>query len=541
MDQMPPRLSLILCACFLSLTAYCIQDDDAYFNELINRSTRDIFVDPENTIEQYEEGIARFMEVGDTLKVIRIMVNLADLHAQIADYSASYDQYWDALIIAEKYGNEEAKAAVYSGLGWLYSFYQRKEISVRYFNQSLNIKRKNQNNSPTINQQILSDYYALATLYRKYGDLKLANQYLDSCARMLKGSLDSETNRAFLKAERGYVLYKANKIDQSLQELNESRQYFESYDSSYLIIMYPFLGDIYKSKKMTSVSEDFYTKTIAISEIYKSHLDLIPDVYRKLSELYYEQGNYKLAHEYMLEFNKLNEIQFGSRSVSNQGLLEIKDDFRLEMERQNELIQQQELANLEQITKNKNLQLWILLLSMASIIFIGLLIYRNLRNRHKAEKILLEQQKEMEAQKNLEVIEAKNKELTASAIHVIEKEELLAETKNELLKQKDNPDPNQIHRVIKRINLSTNQSWKEFELRFLQVNKEFYRKLREVHANLSQNDHKICALIKLNFSSKDMSTLLGISIESVHTTRYRLRKKMGLDRNVNLEDYIANL
>ena len=84
----------------------------------------------------------------------------------------------------------------------------------------------------------------------------------------------------------------------------------------------------------------------------------------------------------------------------------------------------------------------------------------------------------------------------------IEKEELLAETKNELLKQKANPKPEDINMVIKSINLSKNQSWKEFELRFLQVNKEFYNDLREKHSELSQNDHKICALIKLSWEDR---------------------------------------
>jgi DNA-binding CsgD family transcriptional regulator len=61
------------------------------------------------------------------------------------------------------------------------------------------------------------------------------------------------------------------------------------------------------------------------------------------------------------------------------------------------------------------------------------------------------------------------------------------------------------------------------------------------YPKLSQGDQKICALIKLNFSSKEMSRLLGISVESVHTSRHRIRKKMDLPRSVNLEDYINSL
>lgn len=540
MDQFLTRLLFITTICILCIPAFATQDNEGYYNQLINKTSKEIFTNPEMTLEDYKKGIETFKNA-DTLKTIRILAEMADLYAQIADYSNSYDGYWEALILAELNGNEDAKATVYSGLGWLYSFYQRKEIAIKYFNMALSIHKNKYGDNPEESQLIRETYYALATVHRKDNELEQAEAYLDSCDQMINKTLGHEASRPFISAERGYVLYKKKKLELALQNLIEAKSFFESSDSSYLIILYPFIADIYKDTNKLDSSEIYYKKAIQISEIYKSHLDLIPDVYAKLSVLYSLQGQYKLAYEYMETSIKLNEIQFGSRSKNNQGLLEIKDDFRIEMERQNELIQQQKLATLEQVNKNRNLQTLILLISLVSFIFIGILIFRNLRARHKAEKRLLNRQKEMEKQKSLEIIEAKNKELTSSALHVIEKEEILAETKNELLKQRDNPNPSEINKVIRRINLSTNQSWKEFELRFLQVNKDFYRRLKEKHGQLSQNDHKTCALIKLNFSSKDMSTLLGISIESVHTTRYRLRKKMGLDRNVNLEDYIGNL
>ncbi|MGD1893539.1 MAG: helix-turn-helix transcriptional regulator [Cyclobacteriaceae bacterium] len=118
---------------------------------------------------------------------------------------------------------------------------------------------------------------------------------------------------------------------------------------------------------------------------------------------------------------------------------------------------------------------------------------------------------------------------------------MLAEVKGELLKQKQEPNPRDISKLVSNINVSNSQNWEEFELRFLSVNEGFYGRLQESFPGLSQHDHKICALIKLNFSSKDMARLLGISVESVHTTRYRLRKKLGLDRKINLEDFIAKI
>ena len=95
--------------------------------------------------------------------------------------------------------------------------------------------------------------------------------------------------------------------------------------------------------------------------------------------------------------------------------------------------------------------------------------------------------------------------------------------------------------MLKTIQGSSASNWKEFEARFTAVNQSFYKNLKEKYPDLGQTDLKICALVKLNFSSKDMSSLLGISFESVHTSRYRLRKKFKLDRNENLADFIASL
>ena len=85
------------------------------------------------------------------------------------------------------------------------------------------------------------------------------------------------------------------------------------------------------------------------------------------------------------------------------------------------------------------------------------------------------------------------------------------------------------------------QNWEEFEARFISVNKGFYERLKAKYPKLTQGDLKLCALIKLNFSSKDMARLMGISVESVHTTRYRLRKKLGLNREDNLTEFITSI
>ncbi|MEM9675856.1 MAG: tetratricopeptide repeat protein, partial [Bacteroidota bacterium] len=497
------------------------------------------FTDPDSAIALYEAEIEKSLSEQDTLTAIQGLIGLSYLYAHTARYSRSYDGYWEALLLAEQLDDQRTIASVYNKLGWLYSFYKRRKKAIDYFNLSLNINKELAQKNEIDNQIVLNDYYALATLYRKENETEMARRYLDSCLMLKVG--DNPDSNPFIKAEYSYILHKEDNNQAALDSLLPVKTFFEQEDSSYLIILYPFLGDVYRSLGQLPSSESYYLRALDLSEKYSSHRDLIPEIYESLANLYVQTNQYELAHQSLATAKELSETQFGSRSEPNLGLLEIKDDYRIEKERQNDLIQQQRLLQLEQANKIRTLQAIILFGAILFLLILGLLIYRYLRARYKAEKRLLQQQKESEIQKANEVLEVKNKELTASALQAIAREELLAEVKGELLKQKQEPNPRDISKLVSNINVSNSQNWEEFELRFLSVNEGFYGRLQESFPGLSQHDHKICALIKLNFSSKDMARLLGISVESVHTTRYRLRKKLGLDRKINLEDFIAKI
>ena len=117
----------------------------------------------------------------------------------------------------------------------------------------------------------------------------------------------------------------------------------------------------------------------------------------------------------------------------------------------------------------------------------------------------------------------------------------MLEIKNTLLSLKKSDNNKTLDEILNKIKINSKQDWNEFNIRFTSVNKDFYKTLSEKFPELTQRDHKLCALIKLNFTSKEISQLLGISMESVNTSRYRLRKKMQLSKTDNLTEYIARL
>jgi len=86
-----------------------------------------------------------------------------------------------------------------------------------------------------------------------------------------------------------------------------------------------------------------------------------------------------------------------------------------------------------------------------------------------------------------------------------------------------------------------NTVWNEFEVRFQQVHKDFYRKLMQKYPDLTPNEIKICAFLKLNMSSKEISAITFQSVKSLEVARHRLRKKMGIDRDDNLVSVLQDL
>ncbi|WP_240740180.1 helix-turn-helix and ligand-binding sensor domain-containing protein [Flagellimonas allohymeniacidonis] len=135
----------------------------------------------------------------------------------------------------------------------------------------------------------------------------------------------------------------------------------------------------------------------------------------------------------------------------------------------------------------------------------------------------------------------KSKELAASTMSIIRKNELLSKIKELLVvhvKDKDAVKP-----IINTIDSSLNQrdDWEMFKEAFNNADRKFLKKLKKAHPNLSPNDIRLCAYLRLNLSSKEIAPLLNISARSVEIKRYRLRKKMNLDHDENLVNYILKL
>tara|TARA_R110002051_G_scaffold323966_1_gene419356 strand:- start:2615 stop:5419 length:2805 start_codon:yes stop_codon:yes gene_type:complete len=139
-----------------------------------------------------------------------------------------------------------------------------------------------------------------------------------------------------------------------------------------------------------------------------------------------------------------------------------------------------------------------------------------------------------------ELIESKNRELAISTMSIIKKNEFLNSIKEQLNESSVDSQVKSVIRTIDR-NINNVDDWKFFENAFNNADKDFLKKVKNVHPELSANDLRLCAYLRLNLSSKEIAPLLNISVRSVEVKRYRLRKKMNLLREDGLTEYIMDL
>lgn len=151
-----------------------------------------------------------------------------------------------------------------------------------------------------------------------------------------------------------------------------------------------------------------------------------------------------------------------------------------------------------------------------------------------------------------ERLEAENKhktqELASATMHLVQKKEMLSKIKRELEKViSGNKEKVQVKSDIRRIiNLLSqdkvlDDDWSHFERNFDQVHSNFLQKLREQFPQLSPNDYKLCAYLRMNLATKEIAPLMNISVRGVEASRYRLRKKLELGNDVNLVDFMLNI
>ena len=259
-----------------------------------------------------------------------------------------------------------------------------------------------------------------------------------------------------------------------------------------------------------------------------------------------DRNNYKKAYEYQSQFQAIKDSLMNQEKLRAINQLEMQDKFDT---RVRESQHRQEKIEAEQRRK----ETIYLLITAASVLGILILVLIYFLQRSKMKRQMLETRKNNLEVKGLELeninlereLEFRTKELTTNVMYMARTSEFITRISEKLLKSKmyftqDNQEV--INKVVTELQSYIDQdTWAEFEIRFQQVHNDFYTKLNELHPDLTANEKKLCAFLRLNMTTKEISAITYQSVNSIVVARSRLRKKLGIDQDENLISYLENL
>lgn len=284
--------------------------------------------------------------------------------------------------------------------------------------------------------------------------------------------------------------------------------------------------------------------TIAASIIADSLSDFynLRESYTLQLDIYKHQKNFeqalRIAEKMIILADTINQAEQGNQLAKKESEIEL-------------LLKDQELLRLEQVADRQYyLRNGVILISIASLITLCCLYFRKrlLVKMQQKELENLSLQKAMEVRKKemlKQKLSHKENVLAAKTIDIIQKNEILYELKEEIASLNITSDTTALPQE-KITSIATNtddidKNWKKFRRHVNDVYPQFFEKLKQQYPILSLKDIRFCTYIKMGLSTKEIAQLTGVNPNSVQKARYRLKRKMNLDREMNLIDCISNI
>lgn len=494
-------------------------------------------------LEELNNELSIAIQESDSAKTVQHLILLSNVSRSNLKYGKAFDYAGEALFLAEESGNNLLIAKANEEYGILsYLFKQEKQTGELFFNAH-NVYTKCYEDNEIGIKTLHRSYFNLLLYYQDVRDKANTQAYIDTCHSIADTADIAPIYSTFLK-EKQSSIYNWDKdfassgklLSEAINELEQlkpnSTEALKNND--FLTVLYAGMAIYYTNIKDFDSAQVYFKKALSRKDIFGEYTFYKEYIYRRYAWALYKNGAYKESYMNSENSRRILDKYLNPRNKSAQGFISLKNRYSEELRQKNTELNKQQLELA--ISNQRMLRLQILFIAfVALIIVISLIIIIKRRyRRYQKEK----QINEVKHKESKEALEHKNKELTTSILQLVEKEEIIKRLSTEL---KENSNNSKTKALLTSIEKQSGNLWDAFNSRFVEQNEEFYEKLKHRAPNLSSNDLKLCALLKLNFSGKEMAYLLGISHGSVNVACHRLRKKLDIDKDVRLSSYINAL
>ncbi|MDC0584816.1 tetratricopeptide repeat protein, partial [Bacteroidales bacterium] len=399
------------------------------------------------------------------------LISMSDIARDQGKYGVSFDHLWEATYLAKgKSGMLEQQSKIHRRLAVLYELYDMHDATFEHLQKSLEISKVIYANKKEKPAQLNVSYLNLAGHQRKLGNYEQALTYLDSCVidpSVIKNQL---WFKPALEVEIVRSLIHLGRHEESMAYLDSAAVFSKEKNQSFLYNVNAVSGELYDAMGQYKKAEHYYKKSIAQIDKQERGYDVKVHVQEHLAKIYLKQKRWIQAYRTIEEAKMIADSLMQIRNEKSSEIFRINNRYQQALQQKDALIDEQ-----NEIIEAKSKMQQRLMVIMILMSLLGVSLFFVIRTRVKLRKTILDKketelQAQLDNEKNKAVMETKSKELTSYALQLIDKETAVNDLLDELKKQA----PATYKAMHSKYKKGANNLWDEFNMRFTDVNSEFY-------------------------------------------------------------------
>ena len=512
----------------------------------------------QQALKNYHKALKIAYDTQNKAKICHTTCQIGNFHRLQKHYTHAHEYLQKALEYAQSFQLLEQEYQALAQLGILYTDQKKYQLLKKCGLNALKVAQK------------LNDQRILSRAYNFIGIAFFNLRQFDKAIYFYKKALDyqlltNDFHRLVILYHNIAEVYRTTlQYKSAIDHFEKALQYARRRkDLLATGVMLRNIGEIYHLQGQYQTAEDYlkqsktpFTELQSLNELCAS--------YKLLAQNYEAIKNFEQAYFTHIKYKQTYDSIFNNQKSEVISKIEqrYKDEKKQEvislLKKENKL--QEQKARLQRRLRDIAL-IGLVLLGVVLLLFFKhyklrskllhqkslVLEKENARHMAEGERLAVEQKLKQEENKQLRLeLDYKDQELATSTLLIHQKTNILGNIQQEL-KQFQNVAPKKwlvhldnIQKIIKE-NTDLEQEWQRLKVHFDQVHPRFFSTLQQQYPNLSQYDLRLCAYIRINLTNKEIGRILGVGFRSIQVAKFRLKKKIGLEKSQDLSEFIQQM
>jgi tetratricopeptide (TPR) repeat protein len=491
---------------------------------------------------EYAENAVELAEKSENSEMLsKSLNNIGNVCFNQGFFELALTHYYRNLEIQKSLGNEKGIASALINIGAISLNMSNFEQAKAKFAEALKTFKELERTSGTkkYSVEIITIYNNLGIACQNLKEHKQAEIYYQTGIDLARKAIDNSSLLANLLNNIASLLLDQNQPDEAYGPINEALDIrLRIGDKNGQAQSYRTFSAYYIEKGNSDKTLEYLYKGYDLA-LAIGNISLQSFLVNKLFIEYDKMGKSDSALKYHIILTSLEAEMNNQETQRELTRIELTAQFK----------EREQLRELEQKKKeNRYLVVGIGLIVSMAILGLLFLLSQNRLKRMRLQKDIIDL-----ASKNLALekaalekeLDLRNKELTTNVMYLVQKNEYITDIAEQVISIKKYIPESDSHVVDRLIyDLKSNRDdkiWKEFEIRFQEVHQDFYSRLNEQFPDLTPNEKKLAAFLRLNMTTKDISAITFQLPDSIKTARSRLRKKLGLPQEANIIAFLESI